>query len=48
VHFFEPYYELWTRIDDIMTKQESWSKSLLADIDADDVALTVKESIRSL
>jgi hypothetical protein len=48
VRFFEPYYELWTRIDDIMTKQENWSKSRLADIDADEVAQTVKESIRSL
>jgi len=37
VRFFEPYYELWTRIDDMMTKKNMWAESKLADIDADEV-----------
>lgn len=48
VRFFEPHYDLWTRIDDMMTKKNMWENSKLADIDADEVALTIKESIRSL
>lgn len=38
VRFFDPYYELWTRIDDIMTKKNNWQISKLSEIDADEVA----------
>ena len=38
VRFFEPYYELWTRIDDMMTKKNLWAASKLGDIDADEVS----------
>lgn len=46
--FFEPYYELWTRINDMMTKKNEWEMSKLTNIDADEVNQMHKESIRSL
>ena len=48
MRFFEPYYQLWTKIDEIMTKMNNWKISKLADIDADEVNHTVKDSIRQL
>ena len=48
VRFFEPYYELWTRIDDMMTKKKKWQDSKLCDINADDVIQMHKESEKSL
>ena len=48
VRFFEPYFEMWTRIDDIMTKKSTWASSKLSDIDADEVTQLHKDSIRSL
>ena len=48
IRFFEPYYELWTRIDDMMTKKKDWENSRLVDIDPDEVSQTIKESTRSL
>lgn len=48
VRFFDPYYEMWTRINDIMTKKTNWAQSKLSEIEADDVAQLHKESVRSL
>ena len=39
---------MWTRIDDMMTKKNTWASSKLSEIDADEVSQTHKESIRSL
>lgn len=38
VRFFDPYYEMWTRINDIMTKKDKWAQSKLHEIDSDEVA----------
>ena len=48
VRSFEPYYELWTRIDLMMSKKTEWAESKLSDIDADEVTQTIKESKKSL
>ena len=46
--FFEPYYELWTKINHMMTKKDSWLKCRLAEIDADEVNMMIKDSHRSV
>ena len=39
--FFAPYYELWTRIDEIMKKKSKWADSKLSEIDSEDVNFTI-------
>lgn len=46
--FFEPYYELWTKINNMMTRKEFWRNSKLAEVDADEVGVMVKDSLRSV
>ena len=46
--FFDPYYELWTRINDMMTKKNTWLRSRLHEIDSDEVNNMIKDSLRSV
>ena len=46
--FFDPYYELWSRINEMMTKKNTWLRSRLHEIDSDDVSNQIKESLRSV
>ena len=45
---FEPYYELWIKIDFMMNKRIEWMESNLTEIDAEEVEMLIKETMRSL
>ena len=46
--FFEPYYELWTKIRAMMEAKTKWAECPMRDIDTDAVDLMMKDSQKTL
>jgi hypothetical protein len=48
IRSFEPYHELWIKIDHIMNKRIEWMDAKLTSIDAEEVEVLIKETMRAL
>lgn len=46
--FFEPYYELWTSISELMVNKRRWLESPLSHIDPEEVGTIINHCLKLL
>ncbi len=46
--FYQPYYELWTMVSEVMVKKRKWLEAQITQIDATEVETMLKSCLKGL